>query len=66
MTGLVSEEEFKEERPDYFQRLQREGKLDAMRTTSPGLFVLWSIRFWVRGAGRRAGAAVGHDRRRVG
>jgi len=44
LTGLVSEEEFKEDRPEYFARLEREGKLEAMRTTSPGLFVLWSIR----------------------
>jgi len=44
LSGLVSEEEFKEDRPEYFERLQREGKLDALRTTSPGLFVLWSIR----------------------
>ena len=46
LSGLVSEEEFKEERPDYFQRLQQEGKLDALRTASPGLFVLWSIRLF--------------------
>ena len=44
LTGLVSEEEFKEDRPEYFERLEREGKLEALRTTSPGLFVLWSIR----------------------
>ena len=44
LTGLVSEEEFKEDRPEYFDRLEREGKLDAMRTTSPGLAVLWCIR----------------------
>jgi cytochrome b subunit of formate dehydrogenase len=44
LSGLVSEEEFKEERPVYFQRLEREGKLAAMRTTSPGLFVLLAIR----------------------
>jgi cytochrome b subunit of formate dehydrogenase len=44
LSGLVSEEEFKEDRPEYFERLEREGKLEAMRTTSPGLFVLWSIR----------------------
>ena len=37
LTGLVSEEEFKAERPDYFRRLEREGKLDAMRAASPGL-----------------------------
>jgi hypothetical protein len=46
LTGLVSEEEFKEDRPEYFERLEREGKLDALRTTSPGLFVLWSIRIF--------------------
>jgi cytochrome b subunit of formate dehydrogenase len=44
LTGLVSEEEFKEDRPEYFQRLEREGKLDALRTASPGRFVLWCIR----------------------
>jgi cytochrome b subunit of formate dehydrogenase len=44
LTGLVSEEEFKDERPDYFQRLEREGKLEAMRTVSPGLAVLLCIR----------------------
>jgi cytochrome b subunit of formate dehydrogenase len=46
LTGLVSEEEFKEDRPEYFERLEREGKLNALRTTSPGLFVLWSIRIF--------------------
>jgi cytochrome b subunit of formate dehydrogenase len=46
LTGLVSEEEFKEDRPEYFQRLEQEGKLAALRTTSPGLFVLWSIRIF--------------------
>ena len=44
LTGLVSEEEFKEDRPEYFDRLEREGKLDALRTTSPGLAALWCIR----------------------
>lgn len=46
LTGLVSEEEFKDERPDYFDRLRREGKLEAMRTTSPGWFTLISIRLF--------------------
>ncbi len=46
LTGLVSEEEFKEDRPEYFERLQQEGKLEALRTTSPGLFVLWCIRIF--------------------
>jgi cytochrome b subunit of formate dehydrogenase len=44
MTGLVSEEEFKDERPDYFQRLEKEGKLEAKRTISPSWFVLLSTR----------------------
>ena len=44
LSGLVSEEEFKEDRPEYFERLEREGKLEALRTTSPGVFVLWCIR----------------------
>ena len=44
LSGLVSEEEFKEERSEQYQRLQREGKLEALRTTSPGLAVLWCIR----------------------
>jgi cytochrome b subunit of formate dehydrogenase len=44
LTGLISEEEFKEERPEQFKRLEREGKLDALRTTSPGLFALTAIR----------------------
>jgi cytochrome b subunit of formate dehydrogenase len=35
MTGLYGEEEFKEERPEYMERLRREGKLDAMRVTVP-------------------------------
>ena len=44
LTGLVSEDEFKTERPDYFHRLECEGKLDAMRTVSPGLLVLLCVR----------------------
>ena len=44
LSGLVSEEEFKEDRPEYFERLEREGKLEALRTASPGLAVVWCIR----------------------
>ena len=46
LTGLVSEEEFKDDRPEYFERLRQDGRLEAMKTTSPGLFVLWSIRLF--------------------
>ena len=35
LTGLVSEEEFKDDRPEYFERLRREGKLDALTATVP-------------------------------
>ena len=35
MIGLVSEEEFLAERPEYFERLRREGKLDEMTATVP-------------------------------
>ena len=35
LTGLVSEEEFQHERPDYYERLQREGRLDSLRATVP-------------------------------
>jgi len=44
LTGLVSEEEMREERPEYFARLEREGKLDELRTTVPSRCVLWGIR----------------------
>ena len=35
LTGLVSEEEMHEERPEYFERLRREGRLEAMQVTVP-------------------------------
>jgi len=35
LTGLVSEEDFRHERPEYFERLDREGKLEEHRTTAP-------------------------------
>jgi cytochrome b subunit of formate dehydrogenase len=41
LTGLVSEEELLHERPEYFQRLQREGLLEQLRTTAPSK---WRIR----------------------
>ena len=36
LTGLVSEEEFREERPEFYERLRREGELEPLRTTAPG------------------------------
>ncbi|HUT12517.1 MAG TPA: hypothetical protein VMY42_18610 [Thermoguttaceae bacterium] len=35
LAGLVSEEELEDERPEFFERMRREGKLDAMRGTVP-------------------------------
>ena len=34
LTGMVSEEELEEERPDYLQRMRREGRLDKLKTRS--------------------------------
>jgi cytochrome b subunit of formate dehydrogenase len=41
LTGLVSEEEFLHERPEFFERLRREGELDKRRTTVPEKRHLW-------------------------
>jgi cytochrome b subunit of formate dehydrogenase len=35
LTGLVSEEEMKEERPEYLERLRKEGQLESLRDTAP-------------------------------
>ena len=35
LVGLVSEEEMLEERPEYFERLRREGRLEQLRTVVP-------------------------------
>lgn len=35
LTGLVTEEELKHERPEYYERLRREGQLEARRTIVP-------------------------------
>jgi cytochrome b subunit of formate dehydrogenase/uncharacterized membrane protein len=42
LTGLVTEEEMLHERPDYYQRLRAEGKLDQLRVPTPSR---WTIRF---------------------
>jgi hypothetical protein len=38
---VVSEEEFLHERPEFFERLRREGELDKRRTTVPDKRHLW-------------------------
>jgi cytochrome b subunit of formate dehydrogenase len=44
LTGQVSEEEFREERPDYAERMRREGRLDELRGRVPSLARLWLYR----------------------
>jgi cytochrome b subunit of formate dehydrogenase len=44
MTGLVSEEEFQEERPDYYRRLKQDGGLERLRTTAPRRRILWLVK----------------------
>ncbi len=41
LIGLVSEEEFLHDRPEYFERLRREGGLEALQATVPSK---WRIR----------------------
>jgi cytochrome b subunit of formate dehydrogenase len=41
LTGLVSEEEFLEERPEYFERLRREGRLEQLQAPVPARWHLW-------------------------
>jgi cytochrome b subunit of formate dehydrogenase len=43
LTGMVSEEELREERPELLARLEREGRLDALRTTIPSRGRLFSL-----------------------
>ena len=43
LIGLVSEKELEEERPEYIERMRREGKLDQLRTTVPSRDVLFLI-----------------------
>jgi cytochrome b subunit of formate dehydrogenase len=42
-TGAISEEELHEERPEYFDRVKREGRLGQIRTTMPSRTKLWFI-----------------------
>jgi cytochrome b subunit of formate dehydrogenase len=43
LTGLVTEEELMEERPEYLARMRAEGKLDQLRAAAPGDSALWFI-----------------------
>ncbi|HUT13311.1 MAG TPA: cytochrome b/b6 domain-containing protein [Thermoguttaceae bacterium] len=43
LTGLVSEEELQEERPEYLDRMRRSGKLDRLRATAPPCDVFWVV-----------------------
>ena len=63
LTGLVTEHELREERPDYFERLRRENKLESLKATVPSrgycrlLFLLgmialiigWALLFGIAG-----------------
>jgi cytochrome b subunit of formate dehydrogenase len=44
LVGLVSEEEFLHERPEYFERLRREGKLEQLQATVPSSGRLWLVK----------------------
>ncbi len=44
LTGLYGEDEFKTERPDYMERLRREGKLEQMRKAVPSKRYLLMVR----------------------
>jgi thiosulfate reductase cytochrome b subunit len=41
LTGLTSEEELQEERPEYMKRLRQEGVLDVVRAAAPSRMSLW-------------------------
>lgn len=43
LTGLVTEEEFREERGDHYERLRREGALDGLRRKVPSRRNLWLV-----------------------
>ncbi len=44
LTGVVSEEELHHERPEYLQRLRREGRLEEFETAAPSRRKLWRVR----------------------
>jgi cytochrome b subunit of formate dehydrogenase len=61
LVGLVSEEEMQEERPEYFERLRREGRLEQLRATVPSrtrLILMLLLGFAALGVGMALLAAV--------
>jgi cytochrome b subunit of formate dehydrogenase len=44
LTGLVSEDEMREERPEVWERLEKEGRLAAHEAVAPTRLQLWAIR----------------------
>jgi len=44
LTGLVSEEDMEEERPEYLERMRREGRLEELKAIVPPRDVLWMIK----------------------
>ena len=44
LTGLVSEEEMRDERPEYLDRLRQEGRLAACTAQAPSRLTYWSIK----------------------
>ena len=43
LTGLVTEEELLEERPEFVERIRAQGRLDELRAEAPGKRALWFI-----------------------
>jgi hypothetical protein len=41
--GLVSEEHLRGARPEYLERLEREGRLEEMRRAAPSKWRLWLV-----------------------
>ena len=42
-TGLVGEEHLRKSRPEYVERLSREGRLEEMRCAAPSKWRLWLV-----------------------
>jgi cytochrome b subunit of formate dehydrogenase len=64
LSGYVSEEEMADERPEFIERMQREGKLEALRSQAPARRTLWILRFCgavalIVGLGLLAGILIG-------
>jgi cytochrome b subunit of formate dehydrogenase len=44
LIGLVSEEEFRHERPGYYERLRRDGVLEQLQATVPSKWHVWLVK----------------------